>query len=153
MLDKPEQRLPCTAELGDLVKHQGNGFLDPTIRILLDPVADLHEADRGRNDQFAASSLLVAGRERTLAQKIQFILFEAALQAQQQSVIALARGVHGLLVDQHRVDDPAHLDKLLPVTAVAGEARNFPCSDCTDFAKADLGNHPVETGACHTSCG
>ena len=53
MLDEPEQDLPDTAELGDLVEDENDGFLDTAIGILLEPVADLHEADRGRDHEFA----------------------------------------------------------------------------------------------------
>src|SRR6266403_1030226 len=63
MLDEPEQ-----------------GFLDTAIGILLEPVADLHEADRGSDDEFATPGLLIAGRQGTVAQKIELILVEAALQ-------------------------------------------------------------------------
>src|SRR5260370_38107997 len=43
------------------------GFLDTAIGILLEPVADLHEADRGSDDEFAAPGLLIAGRQGTNA--------------------------------------------------------------------------------------
>src|SRR3984893_1654997 len=71
--------LPDTAEFGDLVEDEDDGFLDTAIGILLEPVADLHEADRGSDDEFAAPGLLIAGRQGTLAQKIELILVEAAL--------------------------------------------------------------------------
>src|SRR6478609_1010685 len=50
MLDEPEQGLPYTAEFGHLFEDEDDGFLDSAIGILLEPVADLHEADRGRDD-------------------------------------------------------------------------------------------------------
>jgi hypothetical protein len=34
-------------------------------------VADLHEADRGSDDEFAPPGLLIAGRQGTVAQKIE----------------------------------------------------------------------------------
>src|SRR6516164_6140576 len=85
-------------------------------------VAHLHEADRRGHDEFTTSSLLVARRERTLAQQVEFVLVETALQAEQEAIIALSRGINCLLVNQHRVDDAAHLDELLPVVTVTGEA-------------------------------
>src|SRR6202040_2272796 len=81
MLDEPEQ-----------------GLRDPAIGILLEPVADLHEADRGSDDEFAAPGLLITGRQGTLAQKIELILVEAALQSQQQPVIALTRRIDRFLI-------------------------------------------------------
>src|SRR6266849_969881 len=79
MLDEPEQGLPDTAEFGHLVEDEDDGFLDTAIGILLEPVADLHEADRGSDDEFATPGLLIAGRQGTVAQKIELILVEAAL--------------------------------------------------------------------------
>src|SRR5258708_14803467 len=35
----------------------------------------------------------------------------------------------------------------LPVTAVAGETRDFPRRDRTDLAQADLGHHSIKAGA------
>src|SRR5258705_205348 len=99
MLDEPEQGLPDTAEFGHLVEGENDGFLDTAIGILLEPVADLHEADRGRDDKFAAPGLLIAGRQGTVAQKIELILVEAALQSQQQPVVALTRRIDRLLID------------------------------------------------------
>src|ERR1700688_3600804 len=152
MLDEPEQGLPDTAEFGDLVEDEDDGFLDTAIGILLEPVADLHEADRSSDDEFAAPGLLIAGRQGTLTQKIELILVEAALQSQQQPVIALTRRVDRLLIDQHGIDDAAHLDQLLPVTAVAGETRDFPRRDRTDLAQADLGHHSIKAGARDAAC-
>jgi hypothetical protein len=84
MLDEPEQGLPDTAEFGHLVEDEDDGLLDTAIEILLESVADLHEADRGSDDEFAAPGLLIAGRQGTVAQKIELIIVEAALQSQQQ---------------------------------------------------------------------
>ena len=73
-------------------------------------IADLHEADRCSDDEFSAAGLLVAGREGTLTQKIEFILVEASLKPQKQPVIALTRRIDRFLVDQHGIDDATHLD-------------------------------------------
>src|SRR3982075_3656307 len=147
MLDEPEQGLPDTAEFGHLVEDEDDGFLDTAIEILFEPVADLHEANGGSDDEFAAPGLLIAGRQGTVAQKIELILVEAALQSQQQPVVALTRRIDGLLIDQHGIDDAAHLDELLPVTAGAGETRDFPRRARTALAQAALGHHSIKAGA------
>jgi hypothetical protein len=88
-----------------------------------------------------------AGRERALAQQIEFILVEAALQSEQQPVIAVARRIDRLLIDQHRVDHAAHLDQLLTIPAVAGESSDFTCADRANLAQAHLRHHTLEVGA------
>jgi hypothetical protein len=153
MLDKPEQSLPGAAELRHLVEDEGDGFLDTAVGILLKPVAGLDEADWRGNDEFAASRLLVSGRQGTLAQKIEFVLVEAALQPQQKPVVALARRIDHLLIDQYGIDDAAHLDELLPVAAIAGKPRHLPRRNRPDLAETDLGDHPVETGTSNAAGG
>src|SRR3954451_8924979 len=75
------------------------------------------------------------------------------VEPKQQSVIALARRVDHLLVDQDGVNHTAHLDQLLPVAAVAREAGDFAGRYCADLAEADLGHHPFEPDARHATRG
>jgi hypothetical protein len=65
----------------------------------------------------------------------------------------LTRCIDRLLVDQRSVYDAAHLDKLLPITAVAGKPRHLPRCHRTNPAEANLGDHPVEAGACDAAGG
>ena len=88
-----------------------------------------------------------------MAQQVQFILIEAALQTQKQAIIAVPRRIDGFLVDQYGVDYAAHLDELLPVPAVAGKARDLAGANRADLAQTDLGHHPLEASAQHTASG
>jgi hypothetical protein len=60
MLVEPQQSLPRAAELGHLVEHQRDRLLNPPVRILLQPVAGLYEADRRDDEEFAPPRLFVA---------------------------------------------------------------------------------------------
>ena len=91
MLEEPEQGLPGAAQFLNLVEDKGDGVLDAAVRVFLVPIAGLHKAYWRRDDQLAAARLLVASRERALAQKVQFVLVQAALQSKQQPVVAVAR--------------------------------------------------------------
>src|SRR5260370_938042 len=122
MLVEPQQRLPCAAQLRHLVEDEPDRFLHAAVGILLVTVSRLYKADRRGDDEFAPARLLVSRRHRALTQKIEFILVEAALQTQQEPVVAMTWRVDGLLINEDRIDDAAHLDQLLPVAAVAGEA-------------------------------
>ncbi|EHJ58127.1 hypothetical protein NSU_4905 [Novosphingobium pentaromativorans US6-1] len=148
MLQKPHESLTGAAKFNDFLEYQRDGFLHTAVRILLEPICDLHNADRGSNHKFAALGFLVTGRERALAQQVQFIFVETGLQAEQEAVIALSRRIDGLLVNQNSIDDAAHLDELLPVPAVAGKSGHLPCSHSANLAKANLGDHPFKAGAC-----
>ena len=84
------QRLSGAAELGDLVEDQADRLLNTPVRVLLHPIAGFDEADRRGDDQLASARLLVTRRQRPLPQQIELILVEAALQPEQQPVVALA---------------------------------------------------------------
>ena len=147
VLVEPQQRLSRAAQLLDLVEDQPDRLLHPPVRVLLQPVARLDEAGRRADDELAAPRLLVASRQRALAQKVELVLVEAALQPEQEAVVALARRVHRVLVDQQRVDHAAHLDQLLPVAAVPCKARDLARRHGADLAETDLRHHALEARA------
>ena len=82
----------------------------------------------------------------------QAVLIEAALQPQEQPVIALSGRIDGLLINQQRINDTAHLDKLLPIAAVACETRDLPSCHRTDLAEANFGDHAFEASARGSAC-
>jgi hypothetical protein len=148
LLQEPQQRLAYRTDPLELIEHQANRLLDAAIRVLLEAlIVALAVADRGHHDQFAALGLRAPRLERALAQQVELVLVEAPLEPEQQSVVAGARGVHGLLVDQHRVDDAADLDELLPLAAVARKARHLACGHRPDASEAHLGHHALEATA------
>ena len=109
--------------------------------------------DGEQASELAPFCLLVSRRKRALAQKIEFVLIEGPFQAEQQTVVALSWCVDRLLVDQHGIDDAAHLDELLPVAAVAGKPRHLPRRHRADLAETDFGHHAIEAGAFHIARG
>src|SRR5260370_11223092 len=114
MLVEPQQRLTGAAQFLNLVEDQRDGLLHALVRILLIAITGLHETHRRPDDELSAARLLVAGRKRALAQKIDFVLVEATLQHAQHPIIALARCLYRLLAPQPRAAPPAHLAPLLP---------------------------------------
>ena len=91
MFVEPEERLACAAQFRNLVEDKRDRLLHAPVRVFLQSVTYLHEADWRGHDEFATSGLLVARRERTLARQVEFVLVETALQAEQQAIIALPR--------------------------------------------------------------
>src|SRR5262249_59664608 len=106
-------------------------------------VAGLDEAHWRTDDEFATTRLLVARRERALAQLIKFIFVEASLQPEKQPVITVPRRIDRLLINQHRIDHATHLDQLLPVPAVAGEARDLAGTHSADLGEKYFCEHAL----------
>src|SRR5262249_39351249 len=115
-------------------------------------VAGLDEAHWRADDKFATTRLLVARRKRALAQQIKFIFVEAS-QPEKQPVITLPRRIDRLLINQHRIDNAAHLDQLLPVPAVAGEARDLAGTHGATLSETYFCDHALEAGALDAACG
>src|SRR3954453_8299940 len=148
MLEKPQQRLTDAAEFGELREDQCDRLLDATVGILFQAMAiGFDVSDRDGDKQLAAARHLLACGQRALAQQVEFVFVQAAFQAKQESIIALARGIDGLLIDEQSIDDAAHLDQLLPVPAVAGETRDLARCHGPNLAEADVGHHPLKAGA------
>src|SRR6516165_7106910 len=78
MLVEPQQSLACAAEFQHLVEDQRDGLLHTAIGILLVVVAGLDEAHWRADDELATARLLVACRERALAQEIKFVFVETS---------------------------------------------------------------------------
>jgi hypothetical protein len=91
MLMEPGERLTGAAKFSHLVEDQADCILHPPVWVLLQPIAGFDEADRRGDDQLAPACLRVARGQRPLSQEIEFVLVQAALEPQEQSIIAVAR--------------------------------------------------------------
>src|SRR5262249_12054508 len=129
-----------------------NGLLHATIRVFLVAITCLDEAHRSADDELAAAGLLVTGGERTLPQQVKLVLVEATLETEQKPIVAVTGRVDRLLIAQDGVDDAAHLDELLPVPAVAGEARDLARRNAANLTEADLRHHAFKAGALDAAC-
>ena len=107
-----EQRLSRAAKLQHLVEHQRDRLLHAPVWILLIAVACLHEAHRRADDKLAPSRLLVTGRERTLAQEIEFVLVEAAPSIRAGAGHCRDAAQRPSPDRSARIDHAAHLDQL-----------------------------------------
>src|SRR3954468_2626603 len=117
---------------------------DPTS----DPAAAIFHSG-SRTGRALSSSLYLQDVCRTVRIRSEV---ECALKPQEQPIIAVARQIYRLLVDQYGIDNAAHLYQLLPVAAIASEARDLPGGNRTDLAEADFRPHPLEAGA-HDAAG
>jgi hypothetical protein len=69
------------------------------------------------------------------------------IQAQQQAVVVQAGIVDGLFVDDQGVRERTDLQQALPITARAGQARDFQAQNGSDVAKSYFSHQPLKTVA------
>ena len=137
-----------TAEFEELRENEIDRAPDTLIGLFLEPpVLIFDKADRTVRNEFAASGLLDAGFAGPLAKQVEFVLMERSLESQKQPIIAEARRIYRLLIDEQRVDNPAHLHQLLPLAAVTREARDLTRADRTHFAETHLRYHALKPSA------
>src|SRR6478672_2821555 len=75
------------------------------------------------------------------------------VEPEQQAVVAVPWRIDGLLIDQNGVDHAAHLDELLPIPAVASEARDLAGANRTNLTEANLRYHPLKASALYPAGG
>ena len=61
--------------------------------------------------------------------------------------------IDGLLIDQNGIDHAAHLDELLPIPAVASEARDLAGANRTNLTEANLRYQPLKASALYPAGG
>jgi hypothetical protein len=153
VFQEPQQGLAHAPQLAELSEHQLYGFLDTPIRILLQPQIALAIAHGAGDQQLSSSRFLPARLDRTLPQEVELVFVEAALESEQQAIIALSGRIDHLPIDQDGVDHAADFDQLLPLATVARKARDFARRHCADLAETHLGYHPLEPATRHQTGG
>jgi hypothetical protein len=81
------------------------------------------------------------------AHPVLFRLTQGALEAKQQAIVVLARTVHGLLVDEDDIGQPAEVEQPMPVGRRTGQAGDLEREDRADAAVRHVLGEPLEAGA------
>jgi hypothetical protein len=89
--------------------------------------------------------------QATLAEETQFIFGHRALQPKQQPVVDQARVVDSVVVDEEGGHEGAEIDQVMPVAAVACQARRLETEDRPDRAGAYASDEALESWPCHQS--
>lgn len=138
---KTQKYLTHAAQFDKLLENQANGLLHAEVRIDLD-LARRRPAKTNRQTklQLAAPGLLPNGLQASLPDQIRFELAHGSPQPQQQAIVDEARIVHALWVDDQSVDQAAHFDQVMPLSAVPGQPRSFDTEYGTHLPGADFGH-------------
>src|SRR5262245_66354629 len=101
-------------------------------------------ADGDRDPELAAPRLRPGRLVHARADDTQLELRDAALHAEQEPVVRTARIVHAVEVDDAGLDQPAQLEQMMPVTAIAGETRGIEAQQGNDLRGAHGGDYMYE---------
>lgn len=115
------------------------------------PVPDV--PDQYADAQVASPSLGTGGIQHSGTKHPKFELADAALHAEQQPVIRLTRVIDAVEIDDPGVNEPAKLQQVVPVPAVARQAGSVEAQNRTDLPGAQPCHEPIEARARHCSAG
>jgi hypothetical protein len=103
-------------------EDQPDRFLDSEVGIEAETDLAMPDvADRHADAQLAAARLGAGGVEHARTEHAEFELADGALHAEQESIVRPAGIVDAVQVDCARIDQPAELEEMMPVAAVAGQ--------------------------------
>ena len=135
-------------------KDQADDLLDAQIGIKAETdLAMPGIADRHRDTQLTTPRLGASSIEHASAQYAKLELADAALHAQQQSVVWPAWIVDAVQVDHPRLDQSAEFEQMMPVAAVAGEPRGIEAQHGADLSGAKPGDQTFKARPCHRAAG
>jgi hypothetical protein len=142
-----EQDLPGAAELAEAGEDQPDHLLDPQVGIEAEAeLAMPHIADRHADAQLTAPRFGAGGVEHAGTQHTELELADAALHAEQQPVVRPAGVIDPVQIDHARLHQPAELEQVMPVAAVAGDPGGIEAQHGPDLALTQPGDQPLEAG-------
>lgn len=151
---KRYQDLTSAAKLAEARKDQSDRFLDPQVGIKPEPIVAVPDiADRNTQAQFSPARFGAGRVKHARSQDAQLELADAALHAQQQSIVRTTGIVHPVEINDARFNQAAQLEEMVPIPSVAGKARCVEAEHCTDLARAQAAHQSFETRTVDSAAG
>ena len=130
--------LARAAELAEALEDQSDRLLQTQVRIEAEPDLAMPDiADRHADPQLAPARLRPGGVEHARAEHAELELADAALHAKQQAIVRPAGIIDAVEIDDPRLDQPAELEQMMPVAAVAGQPRRVEAQHGANLARAE----------------
>ena len=145
-----QQHLARAAKLAEAREDQADRFLQAQIGIK--PKADLAvpEVANGHADtQLSPPGFGARGIEHASAQDPKFKLTDAALHAEQQSIVGPTRIVDAVHIDHPRLDQTTQFKQVVPIASIAGKPGGIKAQHRAHFSGAEPSHQSIETGSCH----
>ncbi len=110
-------------------------------------------ANGNADAQFAALGLGAGRLEHARPDHAQLELADAALHAQQQTIVGAAWVVDTIQIDDPSLDQAAQLQQVMPVAAIARQPRGVKAQHGADLAGAQPGDEPIKPRPGHHATG
>jgi hypothetical protein len=133
-------------QFAEALENTPNNFLYAAIWI--EAKTDLSVPDIAnwhRNPEFTSTSLRSRCIQHPRSQNAEFELANAALHSQQKAIIGSPRVVDAIKINDEGIDETAQLKQMMPVPAIASQARGVKTENGTDLACTEPSNKLVET--------
>ena len=121
---------PDAADLLVFVENEADDVAYLLVGVQVDAIrGDLDIAQRHVLEEFAAPGLVQPATLQSIPHSNKLEFADRALQAEQEPVVGVLRIVHAVLVGEDRPEEGAHLQEIVPIPVVAGDAAHLDAED------------------------
>src|SRR6266545_3591565 len=144
--------LPRGTQLSEFGKDQGNRLTNRFVSHLNDAaLVVMLIANRHVRAQRAASCGFPQATVQSRTNQVEFDLTDRPFEPEQQPVIETARMIETIGIGDERIDEATQVQQVVPITVVAGHARDFGGHDDADVAQSHLSDESIESDASYAS--
>src|SRR5262249_26068657 len=148
VLDQVMEDAPGAADLVVLVEDQADDITDLLIGVHRDSIrGELDVAGGHAVKEFAALSLVKSATLQSISHSNQLKFADDSRQAEQEPAV----GIHGIiaanLVREQRPEASTHLQKIMPLFVVSGDAAHLDSDDQTDVLHGNFGEEALKSAA------
>ena len=137
---------PGGADLVVLVEDQADDLADLLVGVHLDPFrGELDVAGGHAVKEFAALGLVQPASFQSISHSNKLEFADCSLQAEQEPVVGVLRVVDAVLVREDRPEDGTHLQEIVPIPVVAGDAAHLDPEDQADMLHGNLGQEALKS--------
>ena len=137
---------PGGADLVVLVEDQADDLADLLVGVHLDPFrGELDVAGGHAVKELAALGLVQPASFQSISHSNKLKFADRSLQAEQEPVVGVLRVVDAVLVREDRPEDGTHLQEIVPIPVVAGDAAHLDPEDQADMLHGNLGQEALES--------
>ena len=95
--------------------------------------------------EFAALGLVQPASLQSISHSNKLKFADRSLQAEQEPVVGVLRVVDAVLVREERPEDGTHLQKIVPIPVVAGDAAHLDPEDQADMLHGNFGQEALKS--------